>query len=359
MSIDWTAGMTQTFELVAVDAGTWTETGAVDLLEGATIAREDEGTRVSVDLDLGGELAQGYYRLYLIAEQDGEGERVALATFLVTSCARSYDGRRSTWTATGYSPLVELESDMPPIGWSVADLDDATGVESWCRTIVGAHCRAPLGTVESGSDAVQATWVAGDDETWLDTLEGLLALASLHVTVDPLGRIGFARDADLAECSPSVAFGDGGDGVACVLHPDLAIETETEDVPNVVEVVYSNDSVGCSCRATDDSDAPTSTASRGYTVLYRETDPDLSDGLTAATVEQAVQDYADDLLAELTARTVTLSYSHGFVPDVDVGSVVRLEYGAAGWRGNAVVTAQTIECRPGLAVEETAELGEE
>ena len=70
--------------------------------------------------------------------------------------------------------------------------------------------------------------------------------------------------------------------------------------------------------------------------------------------EHQVQDYADQLLRELSVLEYKVSYTHGYCP-VRIGDCVRLNYSRAGITNvKAKVISQSIKCEPGCPVTETA-----
>lgn len=94
----------------------------------------------------------------------------------------------------------------------------------------------------------------------------------------------------------------------------------------------------------------TSTVNRGREIVHRETDPQFSGEPT----NRQVKDYATSLLSQLSSVEYTISYSHGYCP-VRLYDCVRLNYERAGLIDiKAKVTRQSIECKPGCKVTETA-----
>ena len=344
--IDWTSGMQRSYSLVSVDADAWTEGAACSTAQDISIELDDEGTRLSVSLDAG-EALEGYWRVYMDVVQGGVAAHVPLATFLVTERVPRTEGHRTVWGIEGHSCLWELDVQYPDIGWTCSQ-EPVTA----CAKVVASHCRAPLASYAVPSSSSATQWTAEEDETWLDVLEALLALAGMHVEVDAWGRVVFAADvADVAAAACAWTFGDA-EGEASVLLPDASAEPGESDIPNAVHVVLSTDDGYLESTVTDDdASRATSTVRRGYAHVLRETSPDLDETATQAEVDA----YAQDLLDSYTHATVPVTYTHAWVPGVAVGSVVGLDYPACGVTGRALVTAQGIECTPACLVEETAE----
>ena len=100
----------------------------------------------------------------------------------------------------------------------------------------------------------------------------------------------------------------------------------------------------------DDPNSPISTVNRGREIVHRVTDPDVIGDPT----RNQIQEYAEQLLRDLSSLEYTIKYSHGYCP-VRVGDCVRLNYKAAGLTDvKAKVISQTIKCEPGCPVTEKA-----
>ena len=100
----------------------------------------------------------------------------------------------------------------------------------------------------------------------------------------------------------------------------------------------------------DDSNSPVSTVRRGREIVHRVTNPDLVGNPT----EHQIEDYANQLLRELSSLEYTVSYTHGYCP-VRLGDCVRLNYERAGIVDTkAKVIRQSIKCEPGCPVTEKA-----
>lgn len=349
MGVDWSRGMRQSFELVEVDAGTWTEGAEHGELVSATVTYEDEGQLCSADLESDEQFETGYYRLYIVAEQDGETERLPIATVLCESDTLSSDGKHATYDATGYSALKELDDTAPRIGWAVGS---STSVMTAVRSILSSHCRAPKSYAVS-STAMCENYVAEEDDTWLDVVEDLLAQVSAHLEVDGWGRVLVVPDVDASALSPAATWTDSpGDGELSVSLPDLDVDFDRADVPNRYEAVLSKDDGFLVAAAqNDDPASEVSTVARGRVVLERDTSPDVDDECGQSQLEQ----YAIDMLAEATEQTVTYTYTRGFWPGVHVGTCVELVRELVGVAATGVVCRQVVSCETGCMVEETVE----
>ena len=100
----------------------------------------------------------------------------------------------------------------------------------------------------------------------------------------------------------------------------------------------------------NDSNSPTSVISRGRTITHRITNPEFS----GIPTEKQVQEYAEKVLQEMSSIEYKVTYSHGYC-SVRLGDCVLLNYSKAGLiNQKARVISQSIECKPGCKVTETA-----
>ena len=327
--MDWRNSMSRTYELVRL-SDSWQELESVQRLRECSITYERGGLRYSATLVPYEELDDGFYRIYLVAMQDDGGRmeqrRVPLATVRMQSPKAKLDGHARSWSSTGYSPLIDLDSDCPPIGWTAQGT-----VVTQAAAIVEAHCNAPCSY--PASSASMAAWTADDSDTWLDCLEAVLAKASMHVEVDGMGTILFVPDSTGSNLSPVWTFDDAAYGLPSILMPNVEDSTDYYDLANKVEVIYSTAS-GClvGTAVNDDPNSRASTVSRGYVQMLRETSPDLDEPVTQAKVDALAQ----QILTEQGTATHETRFSHAFVPDVGVYRCVRLDYTRFGYRADVL-----------------------
>jgi hypothetical protein len=243
-----------------------------------------------------------------------------------------------------YTPLLELKENPPPLGYSVLEGSNIMNIAyQLCRE----YTRAPVVRTDN-STTLHYDFVANADDTWLTFINDLIGNAKYTLSLDELGRVLFAPKQDTASLQPKWTYTDDN---SSILYPEVSVNHDLYDVPNVVEVIYSNGSDSYYATAiNDDPNSPISTVSRGRIIKRRFTDPEIVGNPT----ESQVQEYANQLLRDLSSLEYTVSYSHGYCP-VRIGDCVRLNYKKAGINGiKAKITNQSIKCEPGCPVTETA-----
>jgi len=342
---DWTKSMTQTFEYYIVDPGTWKDKMRLPNVKSCTINR-DSGVETlgSATIDIVESVGECYIRAYLVTIQNGLKEKHPLGTFLVQTPSSAFTGKVRNVTMDAYTPLLELKENPPPLGYSILKGEN---VMRNAYLIARDHARAPVVETEC-STVLFNDFVANVNDKWITFLSDLVANAKYTVSMDELGRIIFTPKQDTASLQPVWTYDDSN---SSILKPEITMDHDLYGIPNVVEVVYSNGRDYYYARVVnDDENSPISTVNRGREIIHRVTDP----GLVGDPTEGQIQEYAEQLLRELSSIEYTLTYTHGYCP-VRLGDCVRLNYVKAGLTDiKARVISQTIKCAIGCQVTEKA-----
>lgn len=164
-----------------------------------------------------------------------------------------------------------------------------------------------------------------------------------------MGHILFSPVIATEKMQPVMTFNDDE---RSILLPNVTVERDMYDIPNVVEVIYSEGvkkPISVTVKNTDDN-SPVSVRRRGREIVHRVVNPSLS-GIPNT---EYVKEYARNLLATLSKLEYKVTYTHGYCP-VRVGDCVLLNYERAGLKNiKAKVISQSINCGIGCTVEETA-----
>lgn len=342
---DWTKTMQQTFEYYVVDPGSWRDIRKINTVISSSITRDSTlETLGSANITISESIGECYIRIYLITIQNGIREKHSLGTFLVQSPSFSFDGKIKNVTLDAYTPLLELKENPTPLGYSV--LKDENILETAYR-ITREQVRAPV--IKPQKDEVLNTnFVANINDTWITFIRDLIANADYSLDLDEMGRIFFAPKQDTMSLQPIWTYDDSN---SSILYPELSVDRDLYGIPNVVEVIYSNGNEYYYGKAVnDDVSSPISTVNRGRQITHRESNP----SLLGSPNQARIQEYAENLLKELSSLEYTVTYTHGYCP-VRVGDCVRLNYSRAGINGiKAKVISQNIKCESGCPVTEKA-----
>lgn len=344
---DWLSSMQQTFEYYIVDPGTWKDVKLLTNVKSCTINRDLEAeTLGSATIDITESVGECYIRVYLITIQNGLKERHPLGTFLVQTPSSSFDGKIRNVSMDAYTPLLELKENQPPIGYSLLEGDN---IMERAYQLVRERVRAPIVNAVSAT-TLQGDFVSNTSDTWITFITDLIANAKYKFQLDEMGRILFSPNQDTASLQPVWTYTDDN---SSILHPELSMDHDLYGVPNVVEVIYSNADVKknyYSRIVNDDPNSPTSITNRGREIVYRVTNPDV----LGIPTEDQIEEYAKQMLRELSTLEYTISYTHGYCP-VRIGDCVRINYSRSGITDiKAKVISQSIKCEPGCPVSEKA-----
>lgn len=342
---DWSKSMQQTFEYYTVDPGTWKDVKKLDTVKSCTINWDaDADTLGSATIDVTELIGECYIRVYLVTIQNEVRERHPLGTFLVQSPSSSFDGKVRTVSLDAYTPLIELKEKQPTIGYSI--LKNGNIMEMAYR-LTAENVRAPVVQTVS-DDTLYSDFIAETDDTWVTFISDLIANADYTFSLDELGRILFAPNQDTNALQPVATFDDSN---SSILYPSITMDHDLYELPNVVEVIYSDGAGSYSAKViNDDVNSPLSTVNRGREIMYRITDPSFAGEPT----KKQVDDYAERLLTALSSVEYTVSYTHGYC-GVRLGDCVRLNYKRAGITDiKARIISQSIKCEPGCPVTEKA-----
>lgn len=342
---DWTKSMTQTFEYYEVDPGTWENKRQLTQITASTITRDSTTeTLESATIDSTESLGECYVRIYLVTIQNGITEKFPLGTFLVQTPRTSFDGKVTSISMDAYSPLLELKEKCPAIGYSMAK---GTNVLEYAYRLTRENLRAPVVEPDKG-ETLETDFVANTDDTWLSYLTDLIATEEYVYNLDEMSRVLFAPKQDAASLQSVWTYTDDN---SSILYSDIDMDRDLYGIPNVAEVVYSQNGYYFYGRAVnDDPNSPLSTVNRGREVTKRISTP----SIVGIPTQHQIQEYAEQQLRDLSTLEYTITYKHGYCP-VRVGYGVRLNYERAGITDvKAKVISQTISCKPGCQVTEKA-----
>lgn len=342
---NWTESMQQTYEYYIVDPNTWKDSKELKNVTSCTINRDSTvETLGSATIDVTDTVGESYIRVYLVTNQNGVKERHPLGTFLVQTPSSSFNGKIRKTSMDVYTPLMELKEKQPPIGYSI--LKDANIMEN-AYLITRENVRAPVVKAES-SDVLYGDFVANESDTWMTFMIDLMSNAKYEYALDEMGRILFSPKQDLASLQPVWTYNDDN---SSILYPDVDLEHDLYGVPNVVEVIYSSGRDYYYAKVVnDDPNSPISTVNRGREIKYRDTNP----SLTGRPTQMQIEEYANNLLRNLSTLEYSVTYTHGYCP-VRLGDCIRLNYTKAGLKDiKAKVVSQSIACKSGCEITEKA-----
>lgn len=352
--IDYSKSMKRYYEIWQVNPYTWTDdkiiTNIVD--ESSSINRDlDSDSLGSASINITHNIDECYIRIYMICEQNDTKTKESLGTFLVQEGGISYDGTIIKRSCNCYTPLIELKENKLPVGYF---LPYGSNILSSVYDIMRNNMRGFVERPSHGyvTDALlNYNFVASDSDTYLSLVTDLLADAEYHLTMDVNGTTKIVKDTELKDDDTAYLYNsDSG-----VLYPSISISDNSFNIPNVVEVVYSNNGMLYTAVAKNENkNSKYSIQSRGREIIYRESNP------SGINDEFHLNEYAEGLLKNLSRNKRTISYTHAYVPNVNIGDCVEIDYPEVGLNHvRAIVQTQEISLNVTGEVRETAVYYEE
>jgi len=346
-ALDYTKSMLRTYEYYKVDPLTWLNTERVDNVISSSVVRDaDVDTLGSATFEVSADLGECYIRTYMVMVQNNYEYKECLGTHLCQTQGINFDGKRQSVSLDAYTALNELKEQPPPIGYSVLV---GSNILKLVSNLVRENIRPPI-TPSTGTANLSMNFVSTLDDTWFSFLSDLLATENYEFGLDDLGRILLVPRQDFNSLQPVWTYNDDN---SSILQPDVSVERDLYGIPNVLEVIYSDEGKGSSVYVkvvNDDPNSPVSTVNRGRQIVKRITDPEVY----GKPDEEQLKVYARQQLRNLSSLEYTLTYTHAYCP-VRVNDCVLLNYERAGLTNvKAKVIRQSIKCDTSGQVEETA-----
>ena len=338
--IDWSKGISARYYAAIIDPYTWRDVLEIDNIISGSIRYSDIGERVSADVECRTFDHDNEYwiRLYLVAKQGDNIERVPLFTGIVSNPNISYNGRRETNNLQCYSPLSLADKVYLPLGWYVGS--GSNGAQTVYDLLSGV-VMAPIVMEEISEDSIPVisqNVIADNGETVLTMVDKILDIINWKIVVNGDGTI------IISQYSGDVtgSFSQQGNDI---FEMDVTVSNNWYDVPNVYRAVGS----GVSSIARDeDPNSIFSIQNRGREIWVNDID-------CVLTEDEKIGEYAIRKLKEAQQIYKTVDYTRRFDPDVHISDIVSINYPAQGISGLFIVKSQSIELGYGGRVTEQVE----
>lgn len=329
--MDFSKGITSSYYAAVVNPETWEDIDRLEIVSGS-INRTNTDLRQTAQLtltDYDGTLDR-WIRIYMDAKQGSEVVHVPLFTGIATSPQRDYNAGVESVTLQCYSVLKAAADVFLQKGYYIGRTNSGTAS---IRALLRAT-PAPV-IIDGESEALADEIIAESNESALTLTDKILTAIGWELQIAGDGTVyvvpkqtqpvsAFSPEKDVVGTS----FTRGRDWFAC---------------PNVLRAT-SGDLTAVA--RDDDPSSELSTASRGREVWASEDSVTLQDGETIAQ-------YARRRLKELQERTETVQYTRRFLPEVNIGDIVRLNYPQL--MGGYKVTSQAITLDASGSTQENAQ----
>ena len=337
--LDWNRSYSSAWRVYRVNVETWADGDRVEGIDSITVTRDATGDAPLMESGTvtvtNAEIPRGYYRVVMVAEQDGTRERVDVATLELVRGKGTVDHAAQTDSVTARSVLYPASVlELSPSQYAPAGSDGA----QYAARLLRLNCAAPVevmgggfplaGNVvpEEGESALSVAWRVCDAGGHVIRITGSGTIRVMPRPTTP------ALELDGAGASlllPSVDYGDSYDGV-----------------PNRLRVTEGTNRVTVT---NEDAASPTSRQQVGYWI-------DKSERNQTRVGGETLDAYARRRLAELSVVRMERTYKRKWWPEVYPLDVVRASLASVRLDGDLRIERQSLECGAGITVTERAAL---
>ena len=335
--LDWQRSYSSEWRVYRVNVETWADGDRMEGIDSITVTRDatgdaplmESGTVTVTNADL----PRGWYRVAMVAEQDGTRERVDVATLELVRGKGTVNHAAQTDSVTARSVLYPASTyELSPSQYAPAGSDGA----EYAARLLRLNCVAPVEVVgegfplagnvvpEEGESALSVAWRVCDAGGHIIRVTGGGTIRVMPRPTTP------ALELDGAYASlllPSVDYGDAYDGI-----------------PNRLKVTEGTNRVTVT---NEDVASPTSRQGVGYWIDKSERNPTRIGGET-------LDAYARRRLAELSTVRMERTYKRKWWPEVYPLDVVRASLASVRLDGDLRIERQSLECGAGITVTERA-----
>lgn len=322
--MDYARGYKVQYYAVMIDPQSWVEGERLELISGS-VNRTDDELRQSASITVSDyeQQQEHWIRIYMDARQNDDVTHEALFTGLATSPKKAINGNTIKYEMECFSVLKPLQDIVLQRGWYVpigANVEDSIkALLSYTPAVLELGSNTP-----SISDYI----IAEDDETALSMLDKILKAIKWTLKITGEGHIQIMPESD-------TSIATFGARAADILETSVSVERDWYECPNVFRA--STGDVTAVARD-DDPNSILSTVSRGREVIMSEDDVTLGDN-------EGIAEYARRRLREEQDIAEKVSYTRRYVPGINVGDVITLDYEQAA--GIYRITSQTINLTHG------------
>lgn len=328
--INYSNGISASYYAARVNPHTWTDAGEISIISGNITKKSDSNLAVSADITVNDDIGtEEWVRIYMIAEQAGDKERVPLFTGIVSSPKRDIRGNNETRKLECYSVLKVAADILLPLGWFAPARTKGGDLIK----ILLSDLPCPV-EVDEGSPNIISSFVAGDNDSKLSIAQEIAKAINWQIKVN--------GDGSVRICPKPLTISGTFDNIENdIIETSVSDDRDIFSIPNVLRVTLD----GSTATARDDDpDSVYSTVNRGREI-WKQENAKLAAG-------ESLGEYAVRRLKELQNPSRKLGYNRRFQPDVDVNDLVSIVYPKQNIGDVFRVQSQTIEMSHGAKVKE-------
>lgn len=335
--INWKQGYESAWRIMHVNPKTWTDDKNMGNVASVSISHDgtdDVPLLETADLEYDGDFEDGWYRIEMLANQNGSTELVKLGTFRFTASSNTYYGNnRHTVSASGVSALHPAKDMKCRIGEFVGRGEDGA---RYILKMLKKALPGPIRILGDSTFIIDEYQVFDASTPYITAVWNILDKAGWCLQINGLGEV-------IVRPMPTEASFILNRDLYCIVQPEFDKDYNLTDIPNVYRVIDGDKEVEV---INDDPSSVISTVSRGYRIEEVDTSPQLVDGET-------LYNYARRMLVDKSSIISKWSYRREYIPDVYPFSKIIADRKDIGFTGNATVLSQSITCDKGITVDET------
>lgn len=335
--MDWSHSYAAHWRVCAVNRDTWADGEALAGVDAVSVTRDVTGDTPLIDsgevTTTNVEVPRGYYRVVMVAEQDGDIERVELATFELVRTGGSVDHGAPTEKVTARGVLFPASVySLSPGQYAPAGTDGA----QYAASLLRLNCVAPV-VVEGEGFALRGNVVPEQGASALDLAWKVVRAGGYIIRTDGHGAIHVAPEPS----TPALTLDSAG---AALLESKVDYADGYDGVPNRYRVW---EGAAYAEASNTDPNSPTGQPVVGYWIDEGDANPVRVDGET-------LDAYAERMLQERSVVRRERTYRRKWWPDVHPGDLVHGSLASVRLDGDLRIERQSIACGNGITVTERA-----
>lgn len=322
--MDLSKGYTAKTYLSLVDRNSWLDRESFNIPSG-TIQRSLGDLQQSASVTCTGYDIEGeaWMRIWMDALQGQDSVHIPLFTGLATSPSKNIDGSFVTNTIQCYSVLKPAQDILLSPGWYAPVGANAVDLAKELLSVTPAPIEIEGGNAEMLKEAI----IAEHGESRLSMALAILYAVDRRIIVNGYGEITIAP---LSEETVGIFDQFSND----IVETKISIEHDWFGCPNVFRATTFDGLVAIA--RDEDNESPLSIQNRGREVWAEESNVNIGTDMTLG-------EYAMNRLKELQRVSTSINYDRRFVPGINVGDRVAINYPANDISGIFYITSQTID----------------
>lgn len=268
---------------------------------------------------------------YSFNDDSGEYAEYCIGTFFIGYANTTYrldgDSLIASGNVSGWSTLKALQDVR--LGYAYTVQSGTQPIAKAIQLIQGIGL--PVNTSDESSYTLSSDHTFDPNDTLLTVVNWLCTAADYQAPYpDAYGTLQITRYVDPSERSVVATFQDGERGI---MLPDVEVENDWEETPNVFKVYYQTDSLAIHAEARNVSGSNASLDRRGGRELSQSESVSELSGATVSAKRTNLAKIAKTRLLSNSQEIERVQLSHPYIPLV-ANDAVRVEYADRTWSGN-------------------------